>query len=121
MPKKIDNQPTVRHIGQVHQVAETSHFVKWFDALRDQRAVAKILDRIKRASDGNFGDVKSAGSGISEMRIDYGPGYRVYFVLRGKELVLLLCGGDKRTQDVDIAFAKRLKAEIERSDGPPPL
>ena len=72
---------------------------------------------IKRASNGNFGDVKPAGSGVSEMRIDYGPGYRVYFFRRGKELVILLCGGDKKTQKADIARAMRMKGEIERSGG----
>lgn len=72
-------------------------------------------DRLKRASNGNFGDVKSVGSGVSEMRIDYGPGYRVYFFRRGKELVVLLCGGDKKSQNSDIAAAVRMKEEIERS------
>ncbi|HET7605331.1 MAG TPA: type II toxin-antitoxin system RelE/ParE family toxin [Sphingomicrobium sp.] len=71
--------------------------------------------RSSQASNGNFGDVKPAGSGVSEMRIDYGPGYRVYFFRRGKALVILLCGGDKKTQDADIAKAKRLKDEIEQS------
>lgn len=117
MPKNLDSAPIVRYVGQISSIAETIHFYEWFEALRDQRAVAKILDRIKRAANGNFGDVKSAGSGISEMRIDYGPGYRVYFFQRNTELVLLLCGGDKRTQQSDIAFAKRLKTELERGDG----
>jgi putative addiction module killer protein len=81
----------------------------------DRRAAARIVDRLKRASDGNFGDVKPAGSGVSEMRIDYGPGYRVYFFRRGKQLVILLCGGDKKTQNADIAQAVRMKGEIERS------
>jgi putative addiction module killer protein len=77
--------------------------------------MARILDRLKRASNGNFGDVKPAGSGVSELRIDYGPGYRVYFFRRGKELVILLCGGDKSTQKADIARAARIKSEIEQS------
>ena len=73
------------------------------------------MDRIKRASNGNFGDAKGVGSGVSEMRIDYGPGYRVYFFRRGQELVILLCGGDKKSQQADIAQAVRMKEEIERS------
>jgi len=73
------------------------------------------VDRIKRASNGNFGDAKSVGSGVSEMRIDTGPGYRVYFFRRGQELVILLCGGDKKSQQADIAQAVRMKEEIERS------
>ena len=76
----------------------------------------RIVDRIKRASNGNFGDVKPAGAGVSEMRIDYGPGYRVYCFRRAKELVILLCGGDKKTQKADIAQAMRMKEEIERRD-----
>ena len=70
---------------------------------------------MKRASNGNCGGAKPVGSGISEMRIDYGPGYRVYFYRRGKELVILLCGGDKKSQKADIAQAVRMKEEIERS------
>lgn len=96
-------------------------FAKWFEALRDRKASAKIADRIRRASDGNFGDVKHAGGGLSEMRIDYGPGYRVYFSQRGGELVILLCGGDKRTQDRDIKRAKQLKSDLDRGCGNPPV
>lgn len=94
---------------------ESDVFHRWLRSLADRRAATRIVDRLKRASDGNFGDVKPAGSGVSEMRIDYGPGYRVYFFRRGKELVILLCGGDKKTQRADIALAKRLKYEIEQS------
>ncbi len=83
--------------------------------------MARILDRLKRASNGNFGDTKPVKGGVFEMRIDYGPGYRVYFFQRGKEIVILLCGGDKSTQNADIAQAKRLKEEIERPDGASPV
>lgn len=96
---------------------ETSVFTKWLGSVRDRRAKTKIADRLKRASNGNFGDYRSVQGGVFELRIDHGPGYRVYFFQRGKELVILLCGGDKRTQDADIAYAKRLKAEIEKRDG----
>lgn len=80
-------------------------FDDWLRGLRDVRARDRIEMRIRRLSRGNPGDVKPVGSGVSEMRIDYGPGYRVYFTRRGHTVVLLLCGGDKRTQGADIAQA----------------
>jgi putative addiction module killer protein len=89
-------------------VRQTILFAEWMNGLRDMRATARITVRIRRLSLGNFGDVKSIGSGVSELRIDYGPGYRVYFMRRGAALVILLCGGDKRTQDRDILKAKEL-------------
>lgn len=94
---------------------ETDAFHGWLGSLKDRRAIAKIVDRLKRAANGNFGDVKPARFGVSEMRIDYGPGYRVYFFRRGKEIVVLLCGGDKKSQRADIAEAVRMKEEIEQS------
>ena len=117
----FDNSPSVLYKGQTFQLVETQVFADWLGSLRDRRAMAKIVDRLKRASNGNFGDHKSVKGGVFEMRIDYGPGYRVYYFQRGKELVILLCGGDKRTQDADIAEAKRLKEEIERQDGATPV
>lgn len=113
----LDNARNVLYTGQAFQLEETLVFANWLGPLRDRRAVAKITDRLKRASNGNFGDHKSVQGGVFELRVDYGPGYRVYFFQRGKELVILLCGGDKRTQDADVAHAKRLKAEIEKRDG----
>ncbi len=110
-----DNQP-VLYTGQAFQLAETDEFHHWLGSLVDRRAATRILDRIKRASNGNFGDVKPAGSGVSEMRINYGPGYRVYFFRHGKALVILLCGGDKKSQKADIAQAIRMKDEIEQGD-----
>ena len=83
-------------------------FDRWFDALRDKRARARIQVRIDRLQLGNPGQVASIGDGISEMKIDYGPGYRVYFVRRGQSLILLLVGGDKHTQGADIRLAQRL-------------
>jgi putative addiction module killer protein len=80
--------------------------------LRDREARARITVRIRRLSLGNPGDVKPVGSGVSEMRIDYGPGYRLYFVRRGDTVVVLLCGGDKRNQDRDIARALELVQEV---------
>ena len=121
MPPEVDNPPNVLYEGQVYRLMQTDEFAHWYPSLRDRRAASKIADRLLRAADGNFGDVKSAGGGISEMRIDYGPGYRVYFCQRGQEIVVLLCGGDKRTQSRDIAQAKWLKAEVDRHDRTPPL
>lgn len=89
----------------------TDTFVSWLKALRDIRARAKIRVRIDRFSQGNPGDVGPVGEGVSEMRIDFGPGYRVYFVRRGV-FVTLLCGGDKSTQGADIAKAKTLAKEL---------
>jgi putative addiction module killer protein len=115
MDKRLDPSRSVLYKGQAFQLAETDEFHHWLGSLADRRAKARVIDRIKRASDGNFGDAKAVGSGVSEMRIDYGPGYRVYFFRRGKELVILLCGGDKKSQQADIAQAVRMKEEIERS------
>jgi putative addiction module killer protein len=96
----------------VIEVRETEAYAAWFDALRDAQARARILIRIRRLSLGNPGDVKPVGSGVSEMRIDYGPGYRVYFVRRGDTLAILLAGGDKRTQSRDIAAAIALAVRL---------
>jgi len=114
MTDDLDRSANVLYKGQAFQLAETDAFHRWLGSLPDRRAKARILDRIKRASNGNFGDAKPVGSGVSEMRVDHGPGYRVYFFRRGKELVILLCGGDKKTQRADIAAAIRMKDEIER-------
>jgi len=94
------------------EVRQTDVFAAWFAALRDREARARITVRIRRLSLGNPGDVRPVGSGVSEMRIDHGPGYRVYFIRRGEMVVVLLCGGDKRTQDRDIARALELAREI---------
>ena len=93
-------------------IRETEIFSAWMTSLRDQRAKAKIAVRIDRLRAGNPGVVAAVGDGVSEMKIDHGPGYRVYFVSRGKELVILLCGGDKSTQDKDIKSAKAIAAEL---------
>lgn len=93
-------------------VRETEAFSDWMAALRDDRAKARIARRIDRLAAGNPGDVKPVGEGVSELRIDYGPGYRVYFVQRGDILIVLLCGGDKRTQDRDIRKAKEFAKDL---------
>jgi putative addiction module killer protein/probable addiction module antidote protein len=92
----------------VVEIRQTEAYSRWFRGLRDPRARARIDVRIRRISLGNTGDVKPVGEGVSELRIDYGPGYRVYFVQRGQTLVLLLAGGDKHTQDRDIRTALAL-------------
>jgi putative addiction module killer protein len=83
------------------EIQQTGVFARWLDGLHDSRARVRIQARIDRLEIGNPGDVRPVGGGISEMRIDYGPGYRVYFVQRGTAVVVLLAGGDKRTQDRD--------------------
>ncbi|KAA0698189.1 type II toxin-antitoxin system RelE/ParE family toxin [Neorhizobium sp. P12A] len=90
------------------EIRETAIYAAWFSRLRDARAQARINARIFRLANGNPGDVKPVGDGVSEMRIDYGPGYRVYFIRTGQVVLLLLCGGDKSTQDSDIDRAKEL-------------
>lgn len=93
------------------EIIKTRTFDKWLTGLRDRKAAARILARLDRLAMGNPGDVKPVGSGISEMRIDAGPGYRIYFVQRGPVVVVLLCGGDKSSQDRDIKQAKALAAD----------
>ena len=95
------------------EVRQTTRFATWLAGLRDERVRARILKRLDRAGQGNLGDVAAVGGGVSEMRIFYGPGYRVYFVQRGKELIVLLCGGDKSTQGADIEDAKALAKELD--------
>ena len=94
-------------------VRETPAFTDWLAALKDQRARLQIVRRIERVAAGNFGDAKSVGDAVSELRIDYGPGYRVYYTRRAKVIVILLCGGDKRTQSKDIRKAKDIAEALE--------
>ena len=94
------------------EIRKTDTFAKWIDGLRDIRARARILVRIERLSLGNPGDVKPVGEGVSEKRIDYGPGYRVYFKKIGQTVVVLLAGGDKRTQAKDIKSALHLAQNL---------
>lgn len=94
------------------EIRQTDEYARWFAALRDRQARARIDARIRRLSLGNPGDVKPVGEGVSELRIDYGPGYRVYYAQRGQTLVVLLAGGDKRTQGRDIKLALALAREL---------
>ena len=95
-------------IWHMHEVRKTEQFVHWIDNLSDTKARARIQVRIERLIAGNPGDVKSVGKGISELRIDYGPGYRVYYIIRDREIILLLSGGDKNSQSADIKKAIKL-------------
>ena len=94
------------------EIRKTNHFAKWIDSLQDIRARARIQARIERIAIGNPGDVKSVGEGISEMRIDYGPGYRVYFIQHERSVIILLAGGDKSTQARDIKTALHLAQNL---------
>jgi putative addiction module killer protein len=94
------------------EIRKTDVFVRWIDGLRDAQGRACIQARIERLAAGNPGDVKPAGEGVSELRIDHGPGYRVYFVQRGRQLIILLAGGDKKTQTKDIKTALRLARNL---------
>ena len=95
------------------EVRQTPIFREWLDQLPDRRAKERIAQRIVRLHAGLLGDAKSVGNGVSELRVDYGPGYRVYFVQRGRVVIVLLCGGDKSSQQRDIARAKKLAADLE--------
>ncbi len=95
------------------EIRKTEIFAKWFNKLSDRRARARIQARIDRVEMGNFGDVAPVGEGVSELRIFYGPGYRVYFVQKNSVVVILLSGGDKSSQQSDIAKAKEIAAQLE--------
>jgi len=95
------------------EIRKTEIFTNWFDGLKDRRAKARIQARIDRVELGNFGDVAPVGESVSELRIFYGPGYRVYFIQRGPVVVILLSGGDKSSQVSDIARAKEIAKQIE--------
>jgi len=94
------------------EIRKTDNFTKWLDSLNDIRARARVLARIERLAGGNPGDVKPVGEGVSELRIDYGPGYRVYYKKQGRSLIILLAGGDKRTQSRNIKTALRLARNL---------
>lgn len=94
------------------EIRKTETYAQWIDNLRDLQARARVQVRIERLAAGNSGDVKAVGEGVSELRIDFGPGYRVYFTKRGREVVILLAGGDKTTQAADIKIALRLARNL---------
>ncbi|MFM7716553.1 MAG: type II toxin-antitoxin system RelE/ParE family toxin [Microcystis sp.] len=94
------------------EIRQTKTYSEWFSGLRDRQAKARIDIRIRRLSTGNPGDVKPVGQGVSELRVDYGPGYRVYFIQQGKTLIILLAGGDKKTHERDIKTALDLARNL---------
>ena len=94
------------------EVRSIEQYSRWYQRLRDRQAQSRILIRVRRLSLGNFGDIAPVGEGVSELRIHYGPGYRVYFVRRGERIIILLAGGDKSTQSRDIAAAKALAQTV---------
>jgi putative addiction module killer protein len=94
------------------EIRETSAYARWFSALRDRRAKARIDIRIRRLSLGNPGDVRPVGEGVSELRIHFGPGYRIYFIKQGETVVILLAGGEKSSQGDDIKHAKDLARNL---------
>ncbi len=106
----VDSPQTVSYSYHMIELIKTSVFDAWLSGLRDRKAAWRVAARLDRLANGNPGDVKPVGGGLSEMRIDYGPGYRVYFMRRGPVLIVLLCGGDKSSQARDIEEAKKLAA-----------
>lgn len=98
------------------EVRRTAEFVEWLLALRDVPARARIAKRIDRIAQGNFGDAKSLGDGLSELRFAFGPGYRVYYTRRGDVVIILLCGGDKGSQDRDIERAKAMVRALDQQE-----
>ena len=100
----------------MHSVLQTEEFEEWLDRLRDRRAVAAIRNRVLQFEGGLFGDVRSLGDRVSEARIHYGPGYRLYFTMQGLVTVILLCGGDKGSQRRDVAKAKRMASQLGEAE-----
>ena len=96
----------------MYEIRKTEVFARWLDGLRDIRARARVQARLERLAMGNPGDVKPVGEGVSELRIDFGPGYRVYYTTRHREIIILLSAGDKATQARDIEIARRLKRNL---------
>jgi putative addiction module killer protein len=99
------------------EVIQTETFSRWADGLKDRQGASRIQARIRLLAMGHTGDVKPVGGGVSELRIHFGPGYRIYFTQRGEQLVILLCGGDKSTQQADIRRACKLKDGIDGNEG----
>lgn len=101
---------------RMKKIIRSDTFSAWMGALKDSRARARIIMRIERMAEGNFGDSEPIGEGLSEARIHYGPGYRVYFMQQGEQIVVLLCGGDKSTQKNDIRLARRIAQDWKETN-----
>lgn len=112
----IDKNPPVLYRGHRVRILQTPTFQKWLDGLRDRQARLRIDDRIKRLAAGNPGDTKPVGDRVHELRLAFGPGYRVYYIWRGDTLIILLSGGDKDSQARDIVKAKSIATEIENAN-----
>ena len=107
-PRALASKSPIGYNGFMIEVRQTTEFSRWLHRLKDANAVARIVARIRRMEQGNPGNAKSVGSGVMEMRVDHGPGYRIYYVRRGTTIVILLCAGDKRTQRQDIRRAREM-------------
>lgn len=112
MKNKIDKPHGVSYKGQNVVILQTPDFRDWVKKLRDRQARLRIYDRLKRLADGNFGDTKSVGDGVQELRMRFGPGYRIYYLWQGDVLIILMNGGDKDSQVRDITKAKKIAKEI---------
>ena len=112
MTREIDDPLPVSYKGQI-EILQTGAFRDWLDGLRDRKARLRIVDRLKRLASGNAGDSKSVGGGVHELRLHFGPGYRVYYMWHGDRLVILLTGGDKGSQRRDIALARQMARDAE--------
>lgn len=113
----FDPSPSVLYKGQRFEVRITETFEGWLDGLRDLRGRARTLNQLRKLGDGNLGNAKSLGEGIHELRMDFGPGYRAYFINRNDRLILLLCGGDKSSQKRDIALARDMaKGDFDETE-----
>ena len=109
----VGHDKPLRHPEHTVTILQTDSFRDWLDSLKDRSARARINDRLKRLAHGNAGDSKSVGDGVQELRLHFGPGYRVYYMWRDGVLIILLHGGDKSSQSRDIAKAKRLAKEAD--------
>ena len=110
-PSPLHTMYGVSYNAVMFTILRSATFDRWLTRLRDRQAVNRIVARLLAAKDGHLGDVRSVGGGVSEMRIQHGPGYRIYFMTRDAELIVLLCGGDKDSQRRDIERARRMAAE----------
>lgn len=121
MAGPVDEPPNVLYTGQIYSLEQTIGFDRWLKTLRDREGQLRIRKRLVRLSNGYFGDCRSVGAGVQELRLFFGPGYRVYFARRGDVVILLLAGGDKDSQANDIARAKTLTEEFDGGNENDPL
>lgn len=117
MTNNFDTSPTVLYKGQNYEVRTTETFDNWFGNLKDRQAVGRMASQFRKLGNGNLGNAKSVGDGVHELRMNFGPGYRAYFINRNNSLILLLCGGDKSSQKRDIVLAKDMAKGIFDDQG----